>query len=84
MLLAHDGQVVFHEARGLASSEYNVPNRPDTRFNLGSINKLFTRVAIGQLAEKGSSPWTTRSKNSSPTTPTRRRRKKSPCATCWT
>jgi D-alanyl-D-alanine carboxypeptidase len=44
--------VLLHEARGLASSEYDVPNRPDTRFNLGSINKIFTRVAIGQLAEK--------------------------------
>jgi CubicO group peptidase (beta-lactamase class C family) len=53
VLLAYDGQVLWHEARGLASSEYGVPNRPDTRFNLGSINKLFTRVAIGQLAEKG-------------------------------
>ena len=52
VLLAHDGQVVFHEARGLASSEYNIPNRPETRFNLGSINKLFTRVAIGQLVER--------------------------------
>jgi CubicO group peptidase (beta-lactamase class C family) len=51
-LLAYKGQVVLHEARGLASCEYGVANRPDTRFNLGSINKLFTRVAIGQLAEK--------------------------------
>jgi CubicO group peptidase (beta-lactamase class C family) len=52
LLLAYNGQVLLHEARGLASSEYGVPNRLDTRFNLGSINKLFTRVAIGQLAEK--------------------------------
>jgi CubicO group peptidase (beta-lactamase class C family) len=52
VLLAHEGRVVFHEARGLASSEYDVPNRPDTRFNLGSINKVFTRIAIGQLAEQ--------------------------------
>ena len=52
VLLAYDGQVLLHEARGLASWEYGIPNRPDTRFNLGSINKLFTRVAIGQLAEQ--------------------------------
>jgi len=51
VLLAHDGEVLLHEARGLASSEYQAANRPDTRFNLGSINKLFTRVAIGQLLE---------------------------------
>lgn len=53
VLMARGDQVILHEARGLASKEYGVANRPDTRFNLGSINKLFTRVAIGQLAEKG-------------------------------
>lgn len=52
VLLAYEGRVLLHEARGLASSEYGVANRLDTRFNLGSINKLFTRVAIGQLAEQ--------------------------------
>jgi CubicO group peptidase (beta-lactamase class C family) len=30
-----------------------VPNRLDTKFNLGSINKVFTQIAIGQLAEQG-------------------------------
>jgi D-alanyl-D-alanine carboxypeptidase len=53
VLLAQGDQVVLREARGLASREYAVPNGTDTRFNLGSINKLFTRTAIGQLAEKG-------------------------------
>lgn len=53
VLVAQDDQVALHEARGLASIEHGAPNRPDTRFNLGSINKLFTRVAVGQLAEAG-------------------------------
>jgi D-alanyl-D-alanine carboxypeptidase len=53
VLLAYEGQVLLNEARGLASIEYGVANRTGTRFNLGSLNKLFTRVAIGQLAEKG-------------------------------
>jgi CubicO group peptidase (beta-lactamase class C family) len=53
VLVAEGDRVVLHEARGLASKEYASPNQVDTRFNLGSINKLFTRVAIGQLAEKG-------------------------------
>jgi hypothetical protein len=38
----------------LASREFAVANRPDTRFNLGSINKLFTQVALGQLLDQES------------------------------
>lgn len=53
VLVARQGEIVFHEAYGLASIEYRVPNRLDTRFNLGSINKVFTRLAVMQLAEKG-------------------------------
>ncbi len=53
VLLARNGVPLFHKAYGLASLEYGVANRPDTRFNLGSINKEFTRIAIEQLAEKG-------------------------------
>ena len=53
VLLAYKGEVLFHRAYGLASVEYGVANRPDTRFNLGSINKIFTQVAVEQLAEKG-------------------------------
>jgi CubicO group peptidase (beta-lactamase class C family) len=44
---------LLQKAFGLASREYNVPNRMDTKFNLGSINKLFTQIAIGQLVEQG-------------------------------
>lgn len=53
VLLARGADVLLHRACGLASLEYQVPNRLDTRFNLGSINKIFTRVAIEQLAEAG-------------------------------
>jgi CubicO group peptidase (beta-lactamase class C family) len=37
----------------MADRGLSVPNRKDTKFNLGSINKAFTQVAIAQLAEKG-------------------------------
>lgn len=53
VLIAKDARVVFHEAYGFADREAKVPNRKDTRFNLGSINKSFTRVAVFQLARKG-------------------------------
>lgn len=53
VLIARKGQVVFGKAFGLASRELNVPNRLDTKFNIGSINKIFTALAIGQLADAG-------------------------------
>jgi CubicO group peptidase (beta-lactamase class C family) len=53
VLIAKGATPIFQKAFGLASREYNVPNRLDTKFNLGSINKLFTQIAIGQLAEQG-------------------------------
>ena len=53
VLIAKDSRILFHEAYGNADREKKVPNRKDTKFNLGSINKSFTRVAIHQLARQG-------------------------------
>ncbi len=53
VLIAKDGLPVFQRAYGLASREFNAPNRIDTKFNIGSLNKMFTAVAIAQLAEEG-------------------------------
>lgn len=53
VLLARPDVTVFRRAFGTASKEYGVPNRAETRFNLGSINKLFTRIAVEQLAARG-------------------------------
>lgn len=53
VLVAKHDVPIFREAYGLASKEYDVPNRVDTRFNLGSINKYLTEIAIEQLAGKG-------------------------------
>jgi D-alanyl-D-alanine carboxypeptidase len=53
VLLAENGRVIHHSAHGLAHQGYQVPNRPDTKFNLGSVGKTFTAVAIGQLVEQG-------------------------------
>ena len=53
VLIAKNGNPVFQEAYGYASKKLELPNNVDTKFNLGSINKIFTTVAITQLMEKG-------------------------------
>jgi CubicO group peptidase (beta-lactamase class C family) len=53
VLVARQGEALFEQAYGFASLEYRVPNRLDTRFNLGSINKVFTQLAVEQLAKSG-------------------------------
>jgi CubicO group peptidase (beta-lactamase class C family) len=53
VLLAKDGVPVFKGVYGIANKDTGTPNRLDTKFNLGSMNKMFTSVAILQLAERG-------------------------------
>ncbi|MBD3298192.1 MAG: serine hydrolase [candidate division Zixibacteria bacterium] len=53
VLIAVDGQSVYSGAWGKASLAWDVDNQVDTRFDLGSINKSFTQIAIAQLAEAG-------------------------------
>ncbi|GAI05666.1 unnamed protein product, partial [marine sediment metagenome] len=53
VLIAKDGEPILKKAYGLANRSFNVPNKIDTKFNLGSMNKMFTGVAILQLAEQG-------------------------------
>ncbi|MCA1566587.1 MAG: beta-lactamase family protein [Acidobacteria bacterium] len=53
VLLAKDGKILFEKAYGEASKDFRVPNRVDTKFNLGSMNKMFTAVAVAQLVERG-------------------------------
>lgn len=54
VLVALDGNPILEFSSGLANREMNIPNGIDTKFNLGSANKMFTGVAIAQLAEAGS------------------------------
>jgi CubicO group peptidase (beta-lactamase class C family) len=53
VLVARDGEPVFAEAFGLADTDLGIANTLETRFNLGSMNKMFTAVAIAQLQESG-------------------------------
>jgi CubicO group peptidase (beta-lactamase class C family) len=53
VLLARSGKVLFSGARGLADREKRTPNTLDTRFRMGSMNKMFTATAVLQLAQAG-------------------------------
>ncbi len=53
VLVAKDGKPIFHNAYGYADKKAGRRNREDTKFNLGSINKMFTKVAILQLLDAG-------------------------------
>ncbi|HEY2025900.1 MAG TPA: serine hydrolase [Gemmatimonadaceae bacterium] len=53
VLLAKDGRTLYAAAFGQANKDFGAPNRIDTKFNLGSMNKMFTAVTIAQLVEQG-------------------------------
>jgi CubicO group peptidase (beta-lactamase class C family) len=53
VLVAKGDKVLVRRAYGLADQEWHIPNRPDTRFHLGSVGKMFTAAAILKLANEG-------------------------------
>jgi CubicO group peptidase (beta-lactamase class C family) len=53
LLVAKGEKEILTLAAGEASKAFHVPNNIDTKFNLGSMNKMFTSTAVVQLAEKG-------------------------------
>ena len=53
VLLAREGKPLYSVAVGEANKDFGAPNRLATKFNLGSMNKMFTAVAVAQLAEAG-------------------------------
>lgn len=53
VLVGHHGKPAFERAVGLADREKKVKVGPDTQFRLGSMNKMFTTVAILQFIEAG-------------------------------
>lgn len=52
-LIAKSGQTVFSNAYGLADRERGIANTIETRFRIGSMNKMFTAVATLQLVDAG-------------------------------
>src|ERR1044071_2264907 len=58
VLVAKDGITVASKAAGIANQATKAPIDPNTKFNLGSMNKMFTAVAIAQLAQAGKLSFT--------------------------
>jgi CubicO group peptidase (beta-lactamase class C family) len=52
-LVARGGKVLWERAVGQADKDKKIPNTIDTKFNIGSIGKSFTVVAIAQLVAAG-------------------------------
>jgi CubicO group peptidase (beta-lactamase class C family) len=53
VLLAKGDKILFEHAYGYADHAFDAPNKVDTKFNLGSMGKMFTGVAVLQLAQQG-------------------------------
>jgi len=53
VLVAKNSKPIFERAYGMSDKTSGRPNRIETKFNLASMNKMFTSVAVAQLAERG-------------------------------
>jgi len=51
--IEHDGAPLFERAYGVASRRWDVPVRTTTRFDVASVTKLFTAVAVLQQVGAG-------------------------------
>ncbi len=52
-LIAQGGKILYEKAFGLANREWNVPNTVESRFEIASMTKPMTAIAIMQLVEEG-------------------------------
>lgn len=52
ILIANYDKIIFKKSCGYANRNFNVKNNLQTKFNLGSIGKIFTSISIAQLIEK--------------------------------
>ena len=48
-----DGSVVFKKGYGMANLEYDIPITPSTIFDIASVSKQFTGLAISMLSQQG-------------------------------
>lgn len=52
ILIASNENILLNKGFGMANWEHAVPNKPTTKFRIGSLTKSFTSIAIFQLIEK--------------------------------
>lgn len=53
VLVAHEDEVIYSNAFGMAHVENHVPNKSDSRFRIASITKGFTATLALRAAERG-------------------------------
>ena len=53
VLVAENGKVIYEGAFGLANREWNIPNRTDTKFMIGSVSKPLTATLMLIQVQKG-------------------------------
>jgi len=53
VLVVKNGKTLLKNAIGQASREYDIPNKTTTKFNMASVGKMFTGLAIVKLVEQG-------------------------------
>jgi CubicO group peptidase (beta-lactamase class C family) len=53
VMVAKGDKPIYTQAFGMASKAWGARNRTDTKFNLASVTKMFTAVAVSQLVERG-------------------------------
>src|SRR5689334_4306047 len=53
VLIAQNGRTLLQSAYGLADRARGTPNTLETRFRIGSMNKMFTATAVLQLVQAG-------------------------------
>lgn len=53
VLVSEKGETKYHEAFGMANRTTKTPNSIATKFDIGSMNKSFTKTVILQLVEEG-------------------------------
>lgn len=53
VLVADSGKIIYKDAFGLANREWNIPNKTDTKFMIGSVSKPLTAMLMLIQVQKG-------------------------------